>query len=312
MILTLTVNPAIDHNLTVDQLVFEDRAYILETQDTPGGRGINNSLVIHSFGGKTAAVATAGGEPGERLKKMLNSGSCGFPVDLVPVKATTRTNMNITDRHGLTIKLNERGLAIDADEVKQIEQAMAKRLPEAKWVMLCGSLPPGVPDDFYARLIEVSKALGVKTLLDTDGPALEVGLEAGPTVVAPNQQEAERLLNKALLTRIQMMDAADRIRMMGAQSVVLSVGSRGCIGSREGQIVEVVPPRVDVVCPIGAGDALAASFVWAMRKQDDFIDAMRWGVAAGTASAALPGLTMANFKQTKVIYDQVQVRDNPR
>ncbi|MBI4906469.1 MAG: 1-phosphofructokinase family hexose kinase [Acidobacteria bacterium] len=310
MILTLTANPAIDRNITVDELVFEDRAYIQDTVESAGGRGINNSCVIHSFGGKTAAVVTAGGENGERLKSLL--GCCSFDVDAVAVKAKTRTNLNIMDRHGLTVKLNERGEPLTSEECAAIERALAARLPQAKWMMLCGSLPPGVPADFYARQIETAKALGVKTLLDADGEPLQLGLEAGPTVVSPNQQEAERLLNKALLTRIQMLEAAERIRMMGPDMVVLSLGSRGCVGAREGQLVEAVPPRVDVVSPIGAGDALAASFTWAMRRNDDFVDALRWGVAAGTASATLPGLKFASFDQTKAIYTQVQIRDNPR
>lgn len=310
MILTLTVNPAIDRNLTVDQLVFEDRAYILNTEESCGGRGINASCVIHSFGGRTAAISTVGGEPGERLRRFL--GCCGFPVDTVDVKAPTRTNLNISDRHGLTIKLNERGLPVDPDELARIELAVNKRLPEAKWLMLCGSLPPGFPNDFYARLIEHAKQLGVRTLLDTDGDALQLGLEACPTVVAPNQPEAERLLNKVLLTRMQILDAAERIRMMGPKLVILSVGSRGAVGAREGQLIEAIPPRVEIGSPIGAGDALAASFVWSMRLNDDFADALRWGVAAGTASAMLPGVSFASFEQTKAVYQQVQIRDNPR
>jgi 1-phosphofructokinase family hexose kinase len=310
LILTVTVNPAIDRNLTVDQLVFEDRAYILQSQETAGGRGINASCVIHSFGGKTIAVAVVGGETGQRLKQMLSG--CGFAVDIVEVQAPTRINMNISDRHGLTIKLNEKGSPVTAEDVRHIEQAVSRRLPEARWLMLCGSLPPGVPPDLYARLITNAKQLGVKTLLDTDGEPLELGLDAAPTVVAPNQQEAERLLNKALLTRIQYLDAAERIRMMGPQMVVLSLGSRGCVGAREGQVVEAIPPRVDVVCPIGSGDALAASFTWAMLRGDDFVDALRWGVAAGTASATLPGVTFAGFEATKKIYQQIQIRDNPR
>jgi len=310
LILTLTVNPAIDRNITVDQLVFEDRAYILETRESAGGRGINNSCVIHSFGGKTTAIATAGGETGARLKQLL--AGCGFGVDTVEVQAPTRTNLNISDRQGLTIKLNEKGAAIGKEELQRIEEAVGKRLPEARWFMLCGSMPPGMPADFYARLIETSKALRVKTLLDTDGEALEAGLEAGPTVVAPNQQEAERLLNKALLTRAQFQEAAERIRMMGAHMVLLSLGSRGCVGSKEGLVVEAVPPRVEAVCPIGAGDALAASFVWAMRRNEDFADALRWGVAAGTASATLPGVSFASFEQTRAIYEQVQIREISR
>ncbi|MCS7026495.1 MAG: 1-phosphofructokinase family hexose kinase [Bryobacteraceae bacterium] len=310
MILTLTVNPAIDRNLTVDQLVFEDRAYILSSEESCGGRGINASYVIHSFGGKTRAICTVGGESGERLKKYLSQ--CGFPVDTVPVNSNTRTNLNISDRNGLTIKLNERGMPLDPEEVAAVQAAVVRRLPESSWLMLCGSLPPGVPADFYAQLIEQAKRSGVRTLLDTDGEPLQLGLEAQPTVVAPNQPEAERLLNKVLLTRIQILEAAERIRLMGPEMVVLSIGSRGAVGAREGHIIEAIPPRIDVGSPIGAGDALAASFVWAMRLNDDFADALRWGVAAGTASAMKPGVSFASFEQTKVIYQQVQIRDNLR
>ncbi len=305
--LTLTVNPAIDHNVTADRLVFEDRAYILATSDTAGGRGINASSVIHSFGGKTLAIAPCGGPAGERFRQFLCD--YGFRVELVPSESEIRTNLTITDRHGLTVKLNHPGPKLGKGDLQRLEQAVEKHLAGAGWLMLCGSLPPGVPASFYTRLIQTAREHKVKTLLDTDGEALVEGVEAAPTVVAPNQQEAERLLNTALLTRTHFLDAATRIRKMGAESVILSLGSRGAIGAAEGKLIEVVPPRVDSVCPIGAGDALAAAFTWAMAEKGDFADALRWGVAAGTASARLPGVTFASLEQTREIYARVEVRD---
>ena len=95
---------------------------------------------------------------------------------------------------------------------------------------------------------------------------------------------------------------------MGADSVVLSSGSRGAVGASQGRLLEAIPPRIDSVCPIGSGDALAAAFVWAMREKNDFADALRWGVAAGTASAQLPGLRFASLEQTRELYAQVEVR----
>ena len=174
--------------------------------------------------------------------------------------------------------------------------------------MICGSVPPGVPAHFYSHLIELAHEKKVKTLLDTDGDALLHGLEAQPTVVTPNQQEAERLLNRALITRTHLVDAVERIHGMGAHSVVLSLGSRGAIGRSGKELVEVIPPRIEALCPIGAGDALAAAFTWAMGKNKGFVDAVRWGVAAGTASAKLPGVTYANLDQTKQMYLHVDVR----
>ena len=306
MILTLTINPAIDRNYTADRLVFEDRAYITSKRDAPGGRGINASCVIHSYGAETVAIVTSGGEAGMLFERML--GCCGYRCHVVPIENEIRTNIAISDRQGLTIKLNEAGPLVHPAEVGRLEAAVVSELEGASWLMMCGSLPPGVPTGFYARLIELARERRVKTLLDTDGEALREGLRAKPTVVAPNQPEAERLLSTALITRNQFIDAASRMRQMGAEAVVLSLGSRGAVGVSDAGIAEAVPPRVDVVCPIGAGDALAAAFVWAMRRGCSFEDSVRWGVAAGTASARLPGVTFASRHQTEQIYNQVEVR----
>jgi fructose-1-phosphate kinase PfkB-like protein len=133
-------------------------------------------------------------------------------------------------------------------------------------------------------------------------------LEAKPTVATPNQQEAERLLSRALLTRTHFLEAAERIHAMGAETVLLSLGSRGAVAAFGGGMVEAVPPRVDAVCPIGSGDALAAAYTWSMVRKDDIPDAVRWGVAAGTASSRLPGMRFATLPQTEEIYRQVDVR----
>ncbi|MGQ9917682.1 MAG: 1-phosphofructokinase family hexose kinase, partial [Bryobacteraceae bacterium] len=304
MILTLTANPAIDRNVTVDRLVFDDRAYILDTRKSPGGRGINASSVIHSFGGATLAIAICGGKAGRQLEEYL--GPCGFPFHFVRVRSEIRTNLTISDRHGLTVKLNEIGPELTAPEVARLEKAVRARLPGAAWLMLCGSLPPGVPADFYARLIRAAEETGVRTLLDADGEPLEAALEARPTMVTPNQQEAERLLNRALLTRAHFQEAAERIRGMGARNVVLSLGARGAVGAFEdGSVWEAVPPRVEALCPIGAGDALAAAYVWALTNDATRPEALQWGVAAGTASARLPGLSFASLDQTREMMARV-------
>ncbi|HBY63666.1 MAG TPA: 1-phosphofructokinase [Solibacterales bacterium] len=307
MILTLTLNPAIDHNVTVDRLAFEDRAYILETSESAGGRGINASLVIRSFGGETLALAASGGKKAKRFEEYLAQHN--VPFDLVRVKNELRTNLTITDQQGLTVKLNERGPEIDAAEQQRIEKAVCSRLNTATWLMICGSFPPGVPADYAKRLVATARKRGVKVLLDTDGDPLIQGLEAAPTVVAPNQQEAERLLSRALITRNHFTDAVERIKGMGAESVILSLGSRGAIGiDAAHRIVEAVPPRIEALCPIGAGDALAAASVWALSNGSEFADALRWGVAAGTASARLPGLSFATLDQTKAVYPLVELR----
>jgi len=306
LILTVTINPSVDRNIEVDRLVFEDRAYILSRSDSAGGRGMNASRVLDSFGAKTLAVVTSGGVNGARLEKL--AAKSGFPVKVVPIHNETRVNLTITDKQGLAIRLNERGPKITPEELTRVEKVVANRLESASWLMLCGSIPPGVSTDFYTKLIRMARERKVKTLLDTDGDALLHGIEAGPSIVSPNQPEAERLLNRALITRAQFLEAATRIKAMGAEAVMLSLGGRGVVAVNENQLLEVIPPRTDAASPLGAGDALAAAYVWAAMKKKDFAECVRWAVAAGTASAMQPGLVFANLEQTKEVFKSVELR----
>lgn len=306
LIVTLTINPAIDRTISVDRLAFEDRARISTSKESAGGRGINASSVIHSFGSPTHAVLTSGGEKGKRLEAFL--ATIGFAVTVVPIRNEIRTDLTITDKHGLTIHLNEAGPELSAAEVECVEKAVRERLDSASWLMLCGSLPPGVPSSFYGKLIAQARKKKVKSLLHTGGEALREGIEARPTVVTPNQQEAERLLGRTLLTRTQFLEAAQQVRGMGAESVVLSLGSRGAVGAFGADLIFASAPPVDSVCPIGSGDALAAAYAWAMLRKAKPSDALRWGVAAGTASARLPGMRFATLAHTEEIYAMVEAR----
>ena len=306
MIITLTVNPAIDRTITVARLVFEDRAYNTSSRESAGGRGINAACVIQSFGGEAMAIVPASSKSKDCFKDFLTG--CGFKLVIVPVRHDVRHNLIITDQQGLTLKLNEFGGTLDKTELAGIEKVVRAKLDHASWFMICGSMPPDVPASLYAKLIKLARQHGVKTLLDADGDALAAGIHAKPTVVTPNQQEAERLLNTALLTQTHFVDAAARIQRMGAEGVILSLGSRGAVGAFDHKIIEVVPPRVTAIAPIGSGDALAAAFAWAMERKNDYRDALRWGVAAGTASAQLPGMRFASLEQTREIYEQVEVQ----
>ncbi len=306
MIVTLTVNPTIDRVISVDRLAFEDRAYINSSRESAGGRGINASCVIHSFGGQTLAVLICGGDAGKRLQEHLQCD--GLPFQVVPVENEIRTNLTITDKHGLTVNLNEAGPTLSKAEVARVERAVTETLDRASWLMICGSLPPGVPPSFYGTLIAAARKKKVKTLLHADGEALRHGIEERPTVATPNQQEADRLLGRTLLTRTHYLEAAERMRAMGPESVVLSLGSRGAVGAFREGLFEALPPRVDAVCPIGAGDALSAAYAWAMERKNNGVEALRWGVAAGTASARLPGMKFASLEQTREIYQQVELR----
>ena len=183
LIVTLTVNPALDHTLSVERLAFEDRSYIESRHESPGGRGINAACVIHAFGGQPLAIFPSGGKSGERFQKLVSG--YGYATVAVPAGHEIRTNLTITDRQGLTVSVNERGPHLEAAEIDLLEKAVETSIEGAAWLMLCGSLPPGAPSDFYARLIEMARRKKVKTLLDTDGDALREGIEARPQWCRP-------------------------------------------------------------------------------------------------------------------------------
>jgi len=305
MILTLTVNPAIDRTLTTDRINYEDRVYVRSEMEQAGGKGINAALVIHALGGRVLALATAGGGSGKRLAGLL--ASTRLPVSLIPIRHPIRRNLTISDLHGLTIKLDEAGPQISRAEEHRIEAATIARLDGVSWLLLCGSLPPGMSPDFYARLIGKAREKNVRTLLDTGGEALQLGLEARPAMVKPNRQEAERLLNRTLLTRSHAAEALGEIALMGAEMVVLSLGSDGAMGVSGNGRYHAPAPEIRQACPIGAGDALAATCVWALTENQPFGEALRWGVAAGTAAAATPGTSFASLSETREMLERVRV-----
>jgi 1-phosphofructokinase family hexose kinase len=306
LIVTLTANPALDLIFSADRLAFDQRAYLQERTESPGGRGVNASMVLHSLGAETLAIALTGGVTGERFEHLLEG--AGFPLELVRIQRDIRTNYAITDRQGLTVKLDEPGPMLEPEEIRQLEEATLRQLGNADWLLLCGSLPPGVPSGFYRRMIEKARSMGVKTLLDCGGRPLLDGLDAQPTVVTPDRTEAGQLLERALVMKSHFNQAASQINKMGPEYVLLSLGSRGAVVAHDGTVTEVIPPRVDAVCPIGAGDALNAAMVWAITNGSDIIDGARWGVAAGTASACLPGLEFAPLADIRRVYAEVEVR----
>jgi 6-phosphofructokinase 2 len=307
LIVTVTLNPAIDRAIGVDHLAFEDRSYIQSSSESAGGRGLNSSRVIHSFGGETLALTIAGGESGARLRAYLRHE--GFRSSAVAVRNDIRTNLTITDRRGLTVNLNERGPELTGAEVGKIERSVASALDRAKWLLLCGSVPPGVPASFYAKLIALARKKKVRTLLHASGDALREGIAARSSVVTPNQNEAERLLDRSLLTRLQCLEAAAEIGSLGPDAVVLSLASRGAVAAFPDGLFEAIPPQIEAVCPIGAGDALTAGYAWRMNKgRSTAVDALRWGVAAGTASSLLPGMHYATLADTETMYPRIEVR----
>ena len=306
MILTVTLNPAIDFILMTDRINYDDRSRILSEEERAGGKGINAAQVIHAYGGEVHAIATVGGETGRRFAGLLESS--GIPVTLIPVTGETRRNISVTDQQGLTVKLDHEGKSLSEEEVSAVEKAVCDKLPRAEWLMLTGSLPPGVPPGIYARLIERAREHGVPVLLDTSGEPLRLGLAAKPAIAKPNRPEAERLLDRTLLSQTQTAQAADEMRRMGPDRLILSLGSQGAVAAWEEGLLRAVPPAIQSGCPLGAGDVLGATCIWALSGNQPFPEAFRWAAAAATAASGKPGLNFASLEEVEQMRKRVEVR----
>ncbi|MEX2301753.1 MAG: 1-phosphofructokinase family hexose kinase [Bryobacterales bacterium] len=306
MILTLTLNPAIDLTIKTNRIVYDDRTFIQSETEHAGGKGINAAQVIHAYGGEVHAIAPIGGETGRRFARLVAASQ--IPVTLIPVAGETRRNFAIIDDQGLMIKLDQPGSKLSDKDLHRVEDAVREHLPGAAWLMLNGSVPPKAPPDFYARLIRLAREHGVLTTLDSSSEALRLGLEAGPTLAKPNRPEAERLLDRTILSEAQAAAAARDIQKMGAGQVILSMGSQGAIGAWDEGLLRALLPAVQTGCAIGAGDVLAAICVLGLSQGQSFPDAFRWAVAAATAAASNPGLTFAPPEQTERMKAQIELR----
>jgi 1-phosphofructokinase family hexose kinase len=308
MILTLTLNPAVDVSLTTDRIIYDDRTYINSETYQAGGKGINVVRALLDFGlTNMQAVSPYGGVMGERFARLVREGN--LPVALIPVQGETRRNVAVIDDEGLTLKLDQRGNPLSEKELQRIEEALLEKLPAASWLTLNGSLPPGAPEDYYAKLIHLARGHGVKTLVDTSGPALAMALAAGPTLAKPNRPEAERLLGRGLLSERASLTAAQEILARGPEHVILSLGGHGAIAVWGKRQLHAVPPDIETGSPIGAGDVLGAVTVGALRRGDSFEEAFVWGVAAATVAASLPGLGTGPREEVAKMRDRIEVRE---
>jgi len=306
MILTLTLNPAVDVSLHTDRIIYDDRSYINSETFQAGGKGINAARALWDFGlTDVDAITPYGGVMGERFAQLVRED--GLPVTLIPVEGETRRNVAVIDDEGLTLKLDQRGNPLSAKELERIEVALVEKLPSASWLTLNGSLPPGTPEDYYARLIALAKQHGVKTLVDTSGPALAPSLAAGPTLAKPNRPEAERLLGRSLLSERASLSGAQEILARGPERVILSLGGHGAMAVWDDKRIHAIPPEIESGSPIGAGDVLGAVTVGALQRGDSFQDAFLWGVAAATVAASLPGLGTGAMDQVEQMRERIEV-----
>jgi 1-phosphofructokinase family hexose kinase len=306
VIITVTPNPVLDRTLTVSELVLNEMSRAIAVREDWGGKGFNVSRALHALGMDSVAVGFLGCGVGQKLRAGLEQ--LGVVVNAIEIAAETRTNVVITESGGgRYVKVNEAGPTLTPAEVAQFFRYVDNSAKSGDIWALCGSLPPGVPDDFYARTTEVLHAAGAKVLLDASGVAFQKGLAAKPDVVKPNNLEAAAALGISVSTPTEAARAVDNFVDMGITLVALSLGPNGVMLGAGAQRVWARSPAVQALNPVGAGDALVAGLLWAWERGLALPDMGRWGVASGTAAAMSAGVSVGMREDVAALVTQVQL-----
>src|SRR5689334_16932844 len=249
MIYTLTLNPAVDRELTVPEMEFDSVLRASESRIDFGGKGFNVSRLLTGMNESSTAVGFLGGNAGELLQKGLQSLAIG--TDFVWVPEETRTNVSIvTHSHDHYIKVNEKGPQVDESKQQELLDKIDSLAKKGDWWVLAGSLPPGVADDIYARIVRVLNAHDANAVLDTTGEALRLGCLEQPFLVKPNAEEASALTGLTLDSPRATAKAAAEIRRLGSQNVVVSLGKSGALLQSEAGTRLAHTPRVQEKNPI--------------------------------------------------------------
>jgi len=305
MIVTVTPNPVVDRTLTVPRIVMDDMVRATEVREDWGGKGFNVSRALQSFGQESVALGFLGGAAGAKLASGLRAH--GIQLTAVPIVEETRTNIVIAEADAKRyIKVNEAGPTISCEEQIVFFEYVDNLVQAGDIWALCGSLPPGLPLDFYAQLTELLHRAGAKVLLDTSGEAFRVGLSACPDLIKPNDVEAAAFLGEVIAGPEQAARAVDKFVEMGITLVALSLGAAGLMLASGSSRIWAKPPSVHVLNPVGAGDALVAGIVWAFAEGLSLAEIARWGVASGTAAAVREGVTVGTRREIETLYAQVR------
>lgn len=306
-IVTLTMNPALDLSTSVDKVVPTHKLRCREEKTQPGGGGINISRVIRRLGTPTTAIYPSGGFTGQILTRLLENE--GVQSQGIPIVQETRECFTVHETSsGKDFRFLLPGPVLSLAEQQACADAFYQRSAIARFMVASGSLPPGVADDFYARLARRAKEHGQHFVLDTSGPALRAALEIGVYLIKPSLRELEELLGQTLTTEAQWHEAAREIVRRGqAEIVALSLGEDGALLVTANQSYRAPAVPVKVVSTVGAGDNFVAGILWGLCNQQTLEQSFGFGMASAAAAVMNVDSNLCEPADLHRLYEQVRI-----
>jgi 6-phosphofructokinase 2 len=304
-IATLTMNPTIDVSYDVARMQHTHKMRTQNEQYAPGGGGINVARVFHRLGGEALNFYLSGGETGPALDGLL--ADHGLGCCRIPIKGATRIASAVHELDtGKEYRFTPSGPTIEEGEWQACLDAIEAALP-LDALVLSGSLPQGVPQDFYARAARLARARGTLVVLDTSGEALKAALDDGGLwLVKPSQGELAALVGRPLENIDEIGAEALRLVESGkAQLVAVTLGHLGAVLARAGGTTFLPAPRIEAKSAVGAGDSFVAAMVYALTSGRDVQHAFCLGMAAGSAAVLSPGTGLAHPDDIARLHAQI-------
>lgn len=304
-IVTVTMNPAVDLSSEVDFVVPDAKLRCREPRFDAGGGGVNISRAIKNLGGESLAIFPAGGASGELLAQLLVAER--VPFRSIPIRRATRENFNVTEKTtGRQYRFCMPGPRLEPEEWRECLTAIEEVEPFPSYVAASGSLPPGVPIDFYARLAVLCRKRASRLLLDTAGEPLRLALEERVYIVKPSLAEFEELAGVAHCDERDLPQLAARIGAgKKCDVIVLSLGSRGAFWMSADGRGRLASPAVAVKSGVGAGDSMVAAIALSLSRGRPVHEAIRFGVAAGAAAVLNEGTMLCRREDVERLESQI-------
>lgn len=284
MIVTVTFNPSLDRTMAFASLERGEVQRAVSTIEDPGGKGVNVTRFLTTYGTESVAVLPVGGPMGQALVSALDEAR--IPYRAIPIAGHTRANVAIVEPDGTTTKFNEAGPVLSEAEVDAVVAAVAELATDGGWVVVAGSLPTGQSTDAVLRVAEVARAAGSRFALDISGEALADGLAAKPDLIKPNEEELGEILGRELVTMDEVLGGCEEARERGAAAVICSLGSKGAALVDANGRWQAAGQKVTVLSTVGAGDSLLSGF---LHGGGSGPEALRTGIAWATAAVQTPG-----------------------
>lgn len=314
MIYTLTMNPALDKTIIVNNFKIDSVNRVSQVRIDPGGKGINVSNMVKQLGGNSEAIVASGGATGNQLLGLLEQKD--IPYMAFDIGGDTRINTKVVDLEYKTFTdINEAGPLVTAEKIHEIKEYLKQTLKAGDLLVLAGSLPKGVEASFYKDLVKIGNEVQAKVIVDADGANLEESLLERPFMIKPNEHELEMYFNESLETEEKLLEAAKKIVDKGISCVVISLGENGSLAVTKDGAAKIGALKLEVKSTVGAGDSMVAGIAYYL---DDILDnktqnitiselikAAKLGVASSSASIEREGTQMGSKNRVDELLEQV-------